>query len=460
MKVHQINISDIKGGASIISWNLHLAFKKLGIDSMISVKHKLSMDRDVYIMNSGLNVSSWSKRLEGLATTVDRQNWLFDFQFTFAALLRLLSRPGVEFRRKMGIEEFNYSASHGIIAPDTDVIHCHVLHGGFFDLRNIQTWSSEFPVIITLHDAWLLSGHCAHSFDCDRWKTGCGNCPDITIPVKIERDSSALNWKRKKKIFDNSRLYISAPCNWMLDRAKNSILKSGIRMSKVIPHGVDQLVFKKGDKKLARTEINIDQDALVLLFSANGIRRSRWKDFELMKNALEDISRRVTEKKIIFLALGEDAPNLTSGNAEIRFMPFRSKRQDVAMVYQASDIYLHGAKAETFPNAILEALSCGIPVVATAVGGIPEQVNGLNAFGYHEINNFEIEDATGILTPPGNANAFASAIEYLARHGHVRLQMGRNAEVNAAVRFSADLQIKRYLSWYREVVTDYSLQKH
>ena len=38
-----------------------------------------------------------------------------------------------------------------------------------------------------MHDAWLVSGHCAHSLDCDRWRTGCGRCPDLTLPQPILR---------------------------------------------------------------------------------------------------------------------------------------------------------------------------------------------------------------------------------------------------------------------------------
>ena len=460
MKVHQINISDIKGGASIISWNLHLAFKQLGFESFVFVKHKFSDDDTVHVVNNSLFVSRWSLTLESLASIIDQQKWIFDLESKLAAFLRLLSRPGMEFRRRMGIEEFDYPASRNLVAEDTDIIHCHVLHGGYFDLRNIQTWSSEFPVIITLHDAWLLSGHCAHSFDCERWLTGCGSCPDITIPVAIEKDNSALNWKRKKEIFEQSHLYVAAPCNWLMNKAEKSILRSGMRMGRVIPHGVDQLVFRKGDRKLSRTELNIEQDALVLLFSANGIRRNRWKDFELMKSALELMSKCLASKKIIFLALGEDAPNEIIGNVEICYLPFRSKRDEVALVYQAGDIYLHGARAETFPNAILEALSCGIPVVATAVGGIPEQVKGFQPFGYSEINNFDLKQATGILTPPGDANAFALATEFLVKNESLRMQLGENASIDAAERFDVNLQTKNYLEWYQEVIANHALTKN
>ena len=82
--------------------------------------------------------------------------------------------------------------------------------------------------------------------------------------------------------------------------------------------------------------------------------------------------------------------------------PIEGKCSDVAIInnkqaeayYQAADIYIHAAKADTFPNVVLEALACGLPVVATAVGGIPEQID-------HE--------RTGFLVPPGDAAGMAEA---------------------------------------------------
>jgi hypothetical protein len=49
-----------------------------------------------------------------------------------------------------------------------DIVHCFNLHGSYFDLRALTWLSRRLPVIVDLRDAWLLSGHCAHSFDCER----------------------------------------------------------------------------------------------------------------------------------------------------------------------------------------------------------------------------------------------------------------------------------------------------
>jgi glycosyltransferase involved in cell wall biosynthesis len=73
-------------------------------------------------------------------------------------------------------------------------------------------------------------------------------------------------------------------------------------------------------------------------------------------------------------------------------------RANVAAALRAADVYVHASWAEGTPLAVLEALACACPVVATAVGGIPELVT---------------EDVEGWLVPPRDPSAFADAIERL-----------------------------------------------
>jgi glycosyltransferase involved in cell wall biosynthesis len=240
-----------------------------------------------------------------------------------------------------------------------------------------------------------------------------------------------------------------------MDKIDQSILDPSAVQKKVIPNGVNQAIFKPGDRVNARRGLALPEDAIVLLFSAYGIINSRWKDYQLMRKAIEVIGSRIKDKKIIFIALGQEAPDEVNQNTEIKFIPFVSQPEEVARFYQAADIYLHGAKAETFPNSILEALACAIPVVATAVGGIPEQIKGWKEFESPDsnLNRFALEDATGVLIRAGNAELFANAIVMLIGDDAKRNKIGENAAKDAKNRFSLQKQSDAFLEWYREIIT-------
>ena len=452
MNIVQINIADTKGGACVISWNLHKAYRRMNMQSSILVKHKFSDDSDVRIIDNEQSQNIWFKTFHGLADRIDKKDFYLNHKI--AALARFISSPGRMIRKNLGIEEFNFP---GLSIPgDTDIVHCHVLHGDYFDLSELTRLSSSVPVIITLHDAWLLAGHCAHSFDCELWKTGCSKCPDITIPVAINRDNSAYNWRRKRNIYRESRLYISTPCKWLMDKVELSILSPSCIQKQVIPNGVDQDIFRPGNRTSARKQLGLNEDEIVLMFSAHGIVNSRWKDYQLMKKAVEITGINHVNRKIVFLAVGQNAPGEVVNNTEIRFVPFVSSPEDVALYYQASDIYLHAAKAETFPNSVLEALSCGIPVIATAVGGIPEQVRGWNKFESPDSrwNTYGRDEATGILVEPGNPELFAKALSLLILDDINRVKIGDNAKRDAQNRFPVQKQIAGYLDWYRDVIKE------
>lgn len=355
---------------------------------------------------------------------------------------------------RLGLEYFDFPGSRRIldISPiRPDIVQAHNLHGGYFDLRVLPELSARAPVVLTLHDAWLLSGHCAHSFDCERWRHGCGRCPDLTIPPAIRRDATAINWRRKQRIFHKSNVYVATPSRWLLDKVKQSLVAPAIRESRVIPNGVDLSVFRPADRVAARRRLGLPEDELLLLFAANGLRNNPWKDFATLRSAIQVLGSKMFPRRARLLALGGTGPEEAIGNVVLTYVPFETSQTRVAAYYQAADLYLHAAKADTFPNAVIEALACGTPVVATSVGGIPEQVRSFAAPG-HDSRYAGPEDvATGILTPPADPLALAMATSYLLEHDATRRQLAVNAVQDATHRFSIDRQADEYLAWFEEI---------
>ena len=459
----QVSTYDINGGAEKVAWDLFHSYQRLGHDSWLAVGRKRSDESRVIALSGENKQRLWSR------LWLDVESQLKPYEKNrrsiarLCTLLRMLANPSHELRSRFGIENFAYPQTHSLLElppQQPEIVHCHNLHGDYFDLRALRSISQRSAVVLTLHDAWLLSGHCSHSFECERWKTGCGECPDLTIYPAISRDATSYNWRRKRTIFEESHLNVATPCQWLMQKVEQSMLGTAIKQARVIPYGIDLTVFCPAPKETARAALGFSKDARIILFTANGIRRNIFKDYQTMRAAIARMTEK-SKQSILFVALGENGGTERVGGAEILFVPYQKDPMLVARYYQAADIYLHGAKVDTFPNTVLEALACGTPVVATAVGGIPEQINGLNVSGSRTqglgANCHRVEDATGILTTPGNAEEIALAIEHLVADSSLRIRLGKNAAKDAAQRFDLRREAKDYLDWYEEILENFEL---
>ncbi len=432
----QVNAQNSGGGAERVAADLFEAYRRRGLRSYLAVGRKFGSDPDVLAVSTGEGHGRWYRAFRRVADK-------------FGGPVRALD----EFR---GIESFHYPATYRLpfLPPHRpDIIHAHNLHGGYFDLRALPWLSRQAPLVLTLHDAWLLSGHCSHSFGCDRWKTGCGACPDLTIYPAIRRDETALNWQRKSDIYAQSRLFVATPCAWLMDRVRQSSLASAVVEARVIPNGVDLTVFRPTEKLAARNALGIDPDVRVLLFVASGGRQNAFKDYGMLRSAVRSLARDAEHGSILLLVLGDTGTPSDLGGLPVRFIPFEPDPAAVARYYQAADLYLHAARAETFPMTILEALACGTPIVATAVGGIPDQVRSLKGSSTAgKWREFPAGDATGVLVAPGDGEAMAQAARTLLDQNDLRTTMARTAAQDARSRFDLETQCKAYLSWYDDIL--------
>lgn len=443
MHILQVSLGDIGGGGEKIAWDFFKAYRAQGHHSWLAVRDKHNDDSAVLLIPNDNCRSIWARAWiafgKPLSPLIGRVKGVQRLQ----SLFYHIGEPVRYLRIWQGHEDFDFPGTKRLLdltAKRPDIVHCHTLLGGYFDLRTLPWLSHQIPVVFTLHDAWFMSGHCVHSIGCERWKMGCGKCPDLTIPIAIQRDATAYNWRLKRDIFSKSRLYVATPCRWLMQKAEQSILAPAMVEARVIPNGVDLSVFHPADKYIVRSALDIPQDAVVLLFTSNGIWHNLSKDYETMQKAVTIIAECLPKNKIIFIVLGEKKPPPeTIGKAVVRFIPFKNNPEEVARYYQAADIYIHAAHGDTFPTTILEAMACGTPVVATSVGGIPEQVR---------------EGATGFLTPPKDAEAMAARVVQLIEDKELRLSMGMKAAEDAKKRFDLQRQAEEYLQWYDKILRE------
>src|SRR3990172_11558351 len=100
-----------------------------------------------------------------------------------------------------------------------DVLQFFNTWGGFVSFTALARLSSARPVVWWLSDQWLFTGHCVYTYDCDRWLTGCGTCPQVWGERSLPFDTSALLWRIKDRVYRRADLVIVAPSRWILDQA-------------------------------------------------------------------------------------------------------------------------------------------------------------------------------------------------------------------------------------------------
>ena len=368
----------------------------------------------------------------GLRTFKNLREW----QARFTPKMDCLTKSFSEWR---GIEYFGYRGIWDWIKSQTvypDIIQGHTLEGDYFDLRSLSELSRKSKVVLTLHNGWMLTGLCHHWLGCEKWKTGCGHCPVIHEHPQFGRDGSRENWKIKKEIYSKSRLYLSTPCQWLMDHVDQSILQTAIVARKVIYNGIDEVIFLPADRFLIRQKLNLPQDSLILLFVGNKTVSNKWKRTDWMFEAIQELSKFVLEKKITFVMLGQEGERSKIGNCDLFMVRHLNDPQQVAEYFQAADIYLHAALMDTFPNVVLEAMGCGLPVVATRVGGISEQV-------LHGVNGF--------LSEPGNAKEMAGYLKQLIESESLRMTMGLASRKRVEDHFTKRKMVESYLKWFEEI---------
>jgi glycosyltransferase involved in cell wall biosynthesis len=222
-----------------------------------------------------------------------------------------------------------------------------------------------------------------------------------------------------------------------MQKVEQSMLAAGVIEARIIPNGVDLSIFHPAAPGAARAALEISPAARVVLFAAQAPRQNVWKDYQTVQDAVALIAERIKGDRLVFLALGQDPAPEQIGPVDVRFVSYQTDLESVASCYQAADVYVHAARADTFPNTVLEALACGTPVVATAVGGIPEQID---------------DGLTGFLVPAGDAHALADRLTQLLADAALRRRMATRGVETARREFDVRQQADAYLGWYHELV--------
>jgi glycosyltransferase involved in cell wall biosynthesis len=441
LHVAQVSPREVSAGAEKVAHQLHRHYTARGVDSWLVVAEKQTDDSKVIELSNDSYRPAWTRALwraaEGLPGS--RGYHLLD------RALRTVADPIRMLQIQRGIETISYPASARIpqlIPAPLDILHLHNLHGDYFDLRALSALNALVPTIYTLHDAWPLTGHCAYPMQCEKWRTGCGDCEYLDRYVGIRRDGSAQNARIKRKALTESGVRLAAPSRWLMNMAEESGIAGHCAETRVIPNGVDTTVFSPGDKTAARTQLGLPTDATIVLYTARSAKDNPYKGFETLEAALPLIAEQTRGAKLLLLAIGQDAPGYMMGDARVQFVPFVSDESTVAAYYRAADLYLHPSHAENHSLALLEATASGLPIVSSDAGGNPEIVD---------------DGVTGLVFANRDAAELAEATVRLIRNPETRSRYAAAGVARARGQFTIEHQVNAYLDWYLEITASRQL---
>ena len=392
------------GGAAILMHRLHSSLREAGIDSKILCEIKTTESSHVKV------IRPWH-RLESL-------------------IRRVTSRVGLNDIHR--VSSFKIKQHQWL--KEADILHFHATHCGFISYLALPFLITNKPTIFTLHDMWCLTGHCVHSFDCDRWKIGCGNCPYLDAYPPIRRDATHIEWKLKDWVYSRSNLTIVAPSTWLTQQAKQSMLKR-FPIHR-IPNGVDIQAYQPLDPEKCRSLLGIPPDKKVLMFASVNLENSL-KGGDLLMKALQSLPASLKAEALLLLLGSRGERIAEAAGIPILNLGYVSNDRVKAIAYSAADLFVHPALADNFPLVLQESMACGTPMVSFKVGGVPDLVR---------------PDITGYLAEPENAKDLCDGIVQLLEDELLRSHMSDQCRAIAVKEYPLELMVQRHIELYRRLL--------
>ncbi len=292
-----------------------------------------------------------------------------------------------------------------------DVVHLHDIHGYFVDIPALCAYlkHSNTPTVWTFHCEFMYTGRCGYAMDCERWKSGCHSCPDLSrYPKTWAFDFADRMYQQKRDLFaDFRRLHLVAPSAWLASRMRESLV--GDKLIEVVPNGLNTSIFRPRDAQPLKAELGVEGKYCVLSVGANLMserKGGRW---------VIKLATRFEGEDVVFIMVGvDDIPSHIPEN--VRMLSREENQDRLAALYSVGDVLLLTSEKETFSMVSAEALACGVPVIGFD-SGAPAEVAppGYGSFvPYGDLNGLEallrdVRTSGGGLRSPSSCVEFARA---------------------------------------------------
>ena len=409
MRIDFVNNQFRLGGAEIVMRQLHQGLRGVGVESRIHVAWGKTYPKDEGVypfyprLLSRLDYSRFHDTVETLAP---RPVWT-DRAF------RRLGRG----RKK--------------------IVHIHNFHGDYASAESLAYVANRKPTVWTFHAFWGITGGCDHPRKCTRYLKTCGDCPNLGEWPLGDNDNTAEQLAAKFEHLRNAPLTVIAPSRHMAEKISASPVGLHWQVAH-IPNGVDprQFGFERKHDPEFRRALGLDPEALIVLI-VNRNFKDPAKGFSMVLEALSCVDPQgiqivlVGESSIYAVnRLPEEFPVVDAG--------YVASREELALYFEAADIFLFASPAENFPCVVLEAMSSKCCVVATPTSGVTEQLQ---------------HRKTGCLAFRLSGASLGEALNDAIAHPNLRVNCAENARAEIEREFSEELMVARHIALYESLWT-------
>lgn len=309
-----------------------------------------------------------------------------------------------------------------------DVIHIHNIHGYFLNYQILFDFlaKSNIPVIWTVHDCWLYTGHCYYySYaGCNKWQTGCGHCPQKKeFPASWLIDRSHQNYEDKKQAFTSlplDQLTIVPVSEWIREEMQHSFFQNN--QFHVIHNGINTNIFNIYNPEQVKQKYGLNGKHILLGVASIWSREKGFDDCIQMADLLHP------DEILVLVGVRPEQQKKLKKN--MLGIPRTENIHQLAELYAAADAFINPTWQDNYPTVNLEAIACGTPVVTYRTGGSIEAIT----------------DQTGFIVPQGNVKEMLEAARLISQRGKAYYQ--QPCRTYALENFRKEDRYQDYLDLY------------
>ncbi len=249
-----------------------------------------------------------------------------------------------------------------------DLVHIHCANGNFMNIYSLLSWlkKKQIPTVLTNHAEFFYTGNCPHAFDCDRWMTGCGKCPQ-----KFSKIDTTAKWHKKmqKSFAGFSNLIVTSVSPWVKSRAEKSPIMTSLD-HRLVTNGVDTAIFHNCPEENLWQRYGIQPNGrrIILYVTAcfYGDRPEKGSQYLLR------LAEKMADQDVLFVVAGNHVANVEVPD-NIVLLGRISDQKELAALYSTADLTLITSQRETFSMPVAESMCCGTPIAGFRAGG-PESI--------------------------------------------------------------------------------------